>query len=227
MQSTYLIILKVSISCVRAWTIAYKLSTVQCPPQHTITCQLRLFPVWNLFIYHQLFNFSHGLSFVQTEDETANLLKPVILLEAVNHAAFFSGVIPPTVAETDILSELAGEDARVLIGARCAAFLSVVRADADAAEAEQALRDDYTATGEFLAPLYELQRQEADEAGGSPWSERAQRYMFNVLEESVIVDIQSYHMFNLSELEHQHNQLNVTGELCPEVKCIALCSKLT
>ena len=115
-------------------------------------------------------------------------------------------------AATDILSELDADDARQMIASRCAAFLAVVQNVTDTDAAQQTLRDDYGATGAFLAPLYELQRQEAD-GEWSEWSEKAQRYMLNVLDESLTVDIQSYHMANLSVLEHQHNQLNVTGKL--------------
>ena len=151
----------------------------------------------------------------QAEDASANLLKPVILLEGVNHAHFFSGEIPPTVAANDILSELDADDARQMIAARCAAFLAVAQNVTETEAAQQALRDDYGATGTFLAPLYELQRQEAD-GEESEWAERAQRYILNVLDESLAVDIQSYHIPELSELEHQHNQLNVTGKsTCP------------
>ena len=129
----------------------------------------------------------------------------------MNHAHFFSGEIPPTVAANDILSELDADEARLLIGARCAAFLAVVRQGAETEPARQQLRDDYGATGTYLAPLYDLQRREAN-GDDSEWAETAQRYMFNVLDQSVTVDIQSYHIASLSDLEHQHNQLNVTGE---------------
>ncbi|KAF0294334.1 hypothetical protein FJT64_007971 [Amphibalanus amphitrite] len=153
---------------------------------------------------------------LQAEDDSANLLKPVILLEAVNHAHFFSGEIPPTVAANDILSELDADEARVLIGARCAAFLAMKSGGADEAS-RRLLVDDYSATGEYLAPLYDLQEQEADSDDRSPWAEKAQRYMFNVLDESVTVDIQSYHIASLSELEHEHNQLNITGDLTADL----------
>ncbi|XP_037071612.1 uncharacterized protein LOC119092739 [Pollicipes pollicipes] len=148
---------------------------------------------------------------MEPEHDWAPLLKPVILLEGVDHAHFFTGDIPPSVAEHDILSELDADAARQMLAGRCAAFVALVQNRTLAEDSRTMLRTDYNATGAFLAPLYELQRQEAD-GERSEWAATAQRYLLNVANESVTVAIESSHEPDLSTLEHQHTTVNATGD---------------
>jgi len=154
--------------------------------------------------------YSELVAMTATQPE-ALLEKPVVILEAVNHEHFFSPPVPPSVAKTDIKSELDPVEARQMLAARCAAFITLTQNRTEAVESRALLQEDFNTTGAFLAPLYELQRQEA-EGEDSEWAAMAQLYLANVMDESVTLMVDSQHEPDLSTLEHQHTSVNVTGD---------------
>jgi len=143
--------------------------------------------------------------------EDAILNTPVVLLEAVDHAHFFTGEVPPSVAENDVRSELDGDVAREMLASHSVAFMEVVRAGPDAALGAELLQAAHNTTGDFLAPLYAAQTREADDDGGSAAAAAAQLQLVNVQDDSLQLQVASVHEPDLSTLEHQHPAVNVTG----------------
>ncbi|KAF0299438.1 hypothetical protein FJT64_027812 [Amphibalanus amphitrite] len=119
---------------------------------------------------------------LQTMTETepdAPIRRPVVLLEAVDHAHFFTGELPVSVAENDILSELDGDEARRQLAQQSVAFMEVARAGPAADQAADILRESFNSTGQFLAPLFDLQQLEAD-GDSSEWARFAQTFLLNI-----------------------------------------------
>ena len=154
--------------------------------------------------------FSELQLLTETEPD-APLTRPVVLLEAVDHAHFFTGELPESVAENDILSELDGDEARRQLAQQSVAFMEVARAGPAAAEATELLREAYSSTGQFLTPLFDLQRQEAD-GDSSDWARFAQTFLLNIADDSVTLHVESTHVEDLATLEHQHWSVNVTQD---------------
>ena len=154
--------------------------------------------------------FSELQRMIETEPD-APLTRPVVLLEAVDHAHFFTGELPDSVEENDILSELDGDEARRMLAQQSIAFMEVARAGPAAEEAASLLREAYNSTGQFLAPLFELQRQEAD-GDSSDWAQFAQTFLLNIADDSVALEVESTHVADLATLEDQHWSVNVTQD---------------
>ena len=154
--------------------------------------------------------FSELQRMIETEPD-APLTRPVVLLEAVDHAHFFTGELPDSVEENDILSELDGDEARRMLAQQSIAFMEVARAGPAAEEAADLLREAYSSTGQFLAPLFELQRLEAD-GDSSDWAQFAQTFLLNIADDSVALEVESTHVADLATLEDQHWSVNVTQD---------------
>ncbi|KAF0299439.1 hypothetical protein FJT64_027813 [Amphibalanus amphitrite] len=144
-------------------------------------------------------------------EQDAPIRRPVAILEAVDHAHFFTGELPDAVAEGDILSELDGDEARRQLAEQSVAFMEVARAGPAADQAADILRESFNSTGQFLAPLFDLQQLEAD-GDSSEWARFAQTFLLNIAGDSVALEVESTHVPDLTTLESRHWSVNVTQD---------------
>ncbi|XP_069977884.1 uncharacterized protein [Penaeus vannamei] len=120
------------------------------------------------------------------EENPANVyIKPVVVLEDVNHMHFASGEPPAAVVNMDILSPMSQEDAQALIASHVSAFLTIVtgRPEASVPEAQQTLDVAHMSTSIKLQPLQYLTAVTEGDGLRSEWSERGQWFMSAVAEE--------------------------------------------
>lgn len=160
----------------------------------------------------------------QSHPETP-LLKPVIILQAVDHAHFFSGEIPPEVANTDIKSELEPAEARQMLAARCAAFLAVAQNRTLSQLSRDLLLADFNATGDFLQPLYRLQRAEAD-GDAAEWPRQLQLFLLNVANQTVSLHTNSRHEPDLNRLQRHYASCAATNQTQPRSATIDIFSSV-